>query len=403
MFGRLLGLVSFSAIAALALAGPQTFAQRVQNIRAGIVILDSAKTTGLNAQPQSAGPYALYNLDSNTTVKPAGWSFSNPNGPSRVTPTIYNRWSLIDTNTPAVGTRLGKRNAPYWEVILSQVSDAVLANYDLLLVNPTLYAQLTPIEQNKLRRFVDNGGVLWIDPAGLSSSGGIDQLNNFPLPFSFNSPASGVQQTDFTSYLMNSIQTLTASDVNVLDAASPSSYFLTNVSLSAIGTELGGATATDFSRLKAVSDVGGSPTIMMGQIGEGIVVITANGASIKLNRSQESTSYLANNGYTALDPYLEQDGLAAAKLAINMVGLLRESRQQGSSSRKVSSSPIDLVPPLIQRSSIADGNYGSNATASGANYVTPALYKGLLVTTVNGFFEGLRCQSDRRSGWRRKH
>ena len=378
MFGRLIGLVGFSALAAAALAGPQTFAQRVQNIRAAVVILDSAKA-GLNGQPQSAGPYALYNLDSNSSIKPVGWNFYNPNAPTRMSQAIYSRWSAIDGTTPVYNSSapvgISKRNAAYWELFLSQVNDQVLANYDLLLVNPAVYASLNATEQNRLRRFVDNGGVLWIDPAGMTS--GVDAFNNFPLPFLPSSPSGFAQQTDFMNSLMNSIQTLTPGDINVLDQASPTQYVLSPVTTLGTMAQIAGGTAYDFSKLQPVSYLGGKPSIAVGHIGEGIVVVTANGASLKLNRSQESTSYLSNNGYAALDPILEQDGLTAAKLAVNMIGLLRESRQQASSSRKVSSSAIDVNPPLIQRSSVTDVSFNtSNAS--------PALYKGLLVTTVTG-------------------
>ena len=384
MFGRLLGLVGFTALAVVALAGPQTFAQRVQNIRAGVVILDSAKVG--NAQPQSAGPYALYNLDSNTSVKPTGWNIYNPYGPTRLTQAIYNRWSAIDSSTPAYNSsapaRLSKRNAAYWEIVLSQTNDTVLANYDLLLVNPVAYASLNPAEQQRLRRFVDNGGVLWIDPAGLGS--GVDGFNNFPLPFLISSASGGNLQTNFSNSLMNAIQTLTPSDINILDAASPTTYILGPVNNLGAMSGIAGTTVYDYTKLQPVSYMGGSPTISVGQIGEGLVVVTSNGASIKLNRSQESTSYLANNGFAALDPILEQDGLAAAKLAVNMIGLLRESRQQAASSRKVSSSAIDISPPLLSRSSVTDSSYGGNLTSTGNSYSTPALYKGLLVTTITG-------------------
>jgi hypothetical protein len=377
MFGRLIGLVSFSAFAAVALAGPQTFAQRVQNIRAAVVILDSAKANA-NAQPQSAGPYALYNLDANTSIKPAGWNFYNPYAPTRLTPAIYSRWSSIDSTTPvysaAAPAGISKRNAAYWEIFLSQTTDQVLANYDLLVVNPAFFASLNPTEQNRLRRFVDNGGVLWVDPAGMTS--GVDPFNNFPLPFVTANPSGFGQQTDFFNSLMNSIQQLTPGDINTLDQASPNQYVLAPVSLGTM-TQIGGGTAYDFSRLQPVSYLGANPSIAVGRIGEGAIVVTANGASLKLNRSQESTSYLANNGYAALDPILEQDGLAAAKLAINMVGLLRDSRQQASSSRKVSSSAIDVNPPLISTQSVTDISYSSTSAS-------PALYKGLLVTTGIG-------------------
>ena len=390
MFGRLIGIVTLSALVVVAMAGPQTYAQRVQKIRAGVVILDSAKS-GTN-QPQSAAPYALYNLDANTSVKPAGWSFYNPYAPSRVTQTIYNRWSNIDPNSATLGTPINKRNAPYWEVFLSQVNDNVLANYDLLLVNPAVFASLNPAEQNRLRRFVDNGGVLWVDPAGLlPGTAGVDQFNNFPIPFVPVSGSGGVQQTDFTNALINGVISLTPGDVSILNAASPTAYVLQGPNFGSDGASsvvgIAGGSAFDFARLQKVAQIGGQPTISIGRIGEGVVVVTSRGVSLKLNRSQETQNYQTNRGYTAYDPILEQDGLTAAKLAVNMIGLVRDSRQQGSSSRKASSSAIDINPPLLQRSSITDPNYGSNLTTTSLSNSSPALYKGLLVTTVNGYLK----------------
>ncbi len=379
MLGRLIGLVALAATAASALAGPQTFAQRAQNIRAGIVILDSSKPS-LAGVPVDYAPYALYNLDSATTVKPAGWNFYNPFAPSRVTPSIQTRWLQIDpSNTPAVGTPISKRNAAYWEVILSQTSDTQLANYDFLMMSPRYLAQLSPLQQNRLRRFVDGGGVLWIDGSSISSSPGLDLFNSFPFPFNIIS-GGGLYQTDFTNSLMNSIHALNSSDVYLLNRGG--SNILTSPTLTM--TNLGGGTLNDFNLLQGVSFVGSQPNMMVGRIGEGVVAVTSNGSPLALNRSSLTGSYVFNTGFVGLDPFLAADGLVAAKLAVNMVGMLRESRQQGSSSRKVSSSAIDLNPPLLQRSNIADSNIAANLTAAGVSNNTPTLYKGLLVVTTNG-------------------
>jgi len=395
MFRRMLGLVGACAMGATAMAGPQPYAQQVQSIRAGIVILASAKAS-LTAPPQSAAPFALYNLDSNTSVKPAGWSFSNPYAPSRVTSAIYNRWSLIDSTTPAIGTPISKVNAPYWEVNLDNLTDDSLANYDFLLVNPVAYASLNPTEQERLRRFVDQGGVLWIDPAGMgNTTGGIDEFNNFPIPFVQQTGfATGIESTDFNNVLMNSWTPLNSNDINYLDTSVDSSfgtsYFLREPNINAdynLTTSLVGNLASgsmlDWFKFQIVSSVAGEPVITLGRIGDGMVVVTARGASLKLNRSHDAGfSYSANTRYNALSPLLDSDGLAAAKLAVNMVGLLRQYRQQDGGSRRVSSSAIDLNPPLISRSLVNDSGYGTNKS-----FATPALYKGLLVATVNGYLK----------------
>lgn len=400
MFGRLIGLLSLTAVAAMATAGPQNYAQRVQNIRCGVVILTTPNPNNSSQPLQSAGPYALYNLDSNTTIKPTGWNFYNPYAPTVVTSAIQSRWSTIDSaGTAVLGTKISKRNAAYWEVFLNQMTDQNLGNYDLLLVNPYSYASLSPTEQMRLRRFVDNGGILWIDPAGLADTGShayMDQFNNFPfafLPTDTNSLAN--QFTDFSNPLMNVIQMLTPNDISILDAPSSTSYTISPVNFSAdvTGTAVAslqsmcGSDLTDYARLQTISYLGNSnATIALGRIGDGVVVITSRGASIKLNRTAGDSSYNSNYGFTGSMPLLGQDGLSAAKLAVNMVGLLSTWRQPGGGSRKTSGNALDLNPPLLLRSTIPGGNQGfSNSLASNTqtSQQMPALYKGLLVTTDN--------------------
>src|SRR5579884_1001042 len=107
MFRRLIAVFATAlATAAVALAGPQTYATRPQTIRAGIVILDSAKS-GADPIPGSAGPHVWFNLDSNQSVKPVSWTFVNPHAPARVTADIAARWSGQAT----AGARISKRNA----------------------------------------------------------------------------------------------------------------------------------------------------------------------------------------------------------------------------------------------------------------------------------------------------
>ncbi|MDR3690288.1 MAG: hypothetical protein P4L46_12980 [Fimbriimonas sp.] len=390
MLGRLLGWVGLVGLAASALAGPQAYSQRAQTIRAGIVILASAKTS-VTAPPQSAAPYALYNLDANTSVKPAGWSFVNPYAPSRVTSDIYARWSAIDSSTPNIGTPITKRNAPYWEVFLSNLTDDSIGNYDLLLVNPYAFASLNPTERERLRRFVDQGGILWIDPAGMSNTiAGIDEFNSFPIPFVQQaSNAVGLEQTDVNNILIHSILDVSSSDIDNLDTMLDSNfqpYFLRmpniGIDYGASGASgLAGGAMIDFLRYQTVSSYNGNPVISLGRIGDGAVVVTARGASLKLNRARNTVvSYAANvNSFTALPPVLDADGLSAAKLAVNMVGMLSQYRQQNGGSRRTGSSAIDLNPPLIMRSFVNDSNYSTNQSLA-----SPTLYKGMLVTTVNG-------------------
>jgi len=389
MLRRLFGLVGLTAAVSTAMAGPQSYSQRIQSIRAGIVVLSSAKSS-LTGIPQSAAPYALYNLDANKNIKPAGWSITNPYAPSRVTQEIYSRWIGLDGSTPAIGTPISKANAPYWEVFLSQVTDDTLANYDLLLVNPRYYASLNPTERERLRRFVDHGGVLWIDPAGLNPGiSGMDEFNSFPLPFLQANLGGGLPTTDFNSLLTKSTYNLNSNDISNLDTlvdSSYGSYALKNIDLSLYGSGgsamagIAGGMVTDYLKLQTVSAVNGNPVISLGRIGDGFVVITARGSSLMLNRSHDAgLLYGANSGFYGLNPVLDADGQSAAKLAINMISLLKEYRQPGGGSQKVNSTAIDLNPPLLARSAVSEPHYGDNNGVA-----SPTIYKGLLVTTTNG-------------------
>jgi hypothetical protein len=178
------------------------YAQRTQDIRAGIVVIDSATVGG---QPDNPTPHAWYNLDSNTRIKPAGWNIFNPRALTTMTAAANARWSAIASvvggPVPAVDATLTKRDASYWEVPLTTASDAVIQDYDVLLLSAYGNVSLNPIEREKLRTFVDNGGMLWIDVNADTITNGIDLVNNFPLPFKMTGGGGGLN-ADFFSPLM---------------------------------------------------------------------------------------------------------------------------------------------------------------------------------------------------------
>ncbi len=385
-------LAFLGSFALLAGIGAQSYSRHTTTINAGIVILDSAKTS-TETYSQSAGPFALYNLDCAFSIKPAGWSFSNPHAPSAVTSLELARWSTFPQavgHLPALGEAVTKRSAAYWEVFLDQTADSDLSDYNLLLVNPHAYASLNPTERERLRRFVDGGGVLWIDPAALPSGiNGIDQTNNFPSPFILNNNLTGAVLADFNQPLLQTPYPLTSNDINLLDNDAGQTYtsalFPPNLALdgtlaSNLGTYFGSVFA-DFNSSIPFSAAGGNTTGSLTRIGDGFVVITARGASIKLNRPRSVSSYTANTGFYALDnggsPVLGPDGIAAAKLAINMVSLTSESRQSQAGTRKSNSIAADLYAPLLSRFSL-----DTTTLAGGTStHNQPAFYKGLMFIT----------------------
>ncbi len=365
MLRRLLGLTVLTAVAAIASAGPQNYATKVQNIRAGIVVLAGDQVGG--AIPYSAAPFAFYNLDSNTTVKPAGWNFYNPHAPSAVTNAIKGRWPIA-----AVGSPITKKEAPYWEVFLGTASDLSINDYDVLLVAPNVVSSLTPAERDRLRRFVDNGGTLWIDPG--TATGAPDLINNFPIPFSTFASAGVTNLSDFSQPMLNVPNTLTFRDMNILATGFGTQFALAPITYPAALAPFYEGMVQDFGKLQPISLINGKPWISFGKIGDGYEVITARGAAQMLNRGSNT---VANTGYRALNPALQADGLAAGKLAINMVSLGAEYRMTSGGARKSNSTAIDLGAPLLRRFQ-AEGTAASNNLAN----TPPVLYKGVVVMSV---------------------
>jgi hypothetical protein len=371
----------------------QKYANHVTSIRVGIVILESAKQ--VSTQPgQSAAPFAWYNLDSATAIKPAGWTFVNPFAPTTVSPQEYARWqSLTPTATlPSVGDHVAKDDAAYWEVNLDNLSDQQLSQYDVLLVNPLYYIALTPFEKEMLEKFVDQGGILWIDAGYIgASTGGVNQVNGLPVSFVVQS-GSGLtgQLSDFTQPLLTAPYQLTGGDVSILNdpGSTNNSNVLAPINLSSESAgamyPISGSALADSLISEPVTLVGNSSassaTTQVARIGDGFVVVTARGISSKLNRPSNATTYSANSGYYAIEgkggPTLGPDGIAAAKFAINLVSLTSEARQPGGGSRKASGTAMDLYAPLLNRFTIQANPYIPSAY-NGA----PVYYKGMMVVT----------------------
>ncbi|MGQ9455140.1 MAG: DUF4159 domain-containing protein [Armatimonadota bacterium] len=89
----------------------------------------------------------FYLLDMRVDLKPPGWSFDNPLAPGG----------------PATG--LSKSDPVYWQVDLS--ADPDLSRMHVLYLPAHGTVTLTPQQREALRKFVDGGGVLWIDNEGV--------------------------------------------------------------------------------------------------------------------------------------------------------------------------------------------------------------------------------------------
>lgn len=152
-------------------AAVYTYNARQRTINAGVLFVGSAAdfalptANAINIAPDPA-PYVFYVLDQRPDVKPVGWSFVNPLAQSTVSPAMSTRWG----GAYKAGDSLTPTMASYWEVALRDVSADDLQQFDVLylaasyLVSGNQYpVTFTPADDEKLRRFVDNGGQLILE------------------------------------------------------------------------------------------------------------------------------------------------------------------------------------------------------------------------------------------------
>lgn len=153
-------------------AAVYTYNARQRTINAGVLFVGSAADpNALN--PSMPGPYVsdpapyvFYVLDQRADVKPVGWSFVNPLAQSTVTTAMITRWN----GAYKTGQSLTPTMASYWEVALRDVSADDLQQFDVLYLAAPYVAggssygvTFTPADNEKLRRFVDNGGQLLVE------------------------------------------------------------------------------------------------------------------------------------------------------------------------------------------------------------------------------------------------
>jgi hypothetical protein len=233
---------------------------------------------------------------------------------------------------------------------------------------------LNSLEREKLRRFMDKGGVLWVD---LSSSVALDAVNTLPMPFAINGTAGATPfSLDFSQPLLTYPISLSQNDALLMQ--SENAIGVRDFDLAATPyAGLEGIMQTlrpDSLRLLPVAVDALGAFIMVGRVGDGYMVVTSRGVGRTLNRIPlAGGGYNANIGPQAYTPASDRATDAAAKLAINLVYLSSGYKQASGGSRGARSTPIDLDPPALQR---AVDNNVSFAPASQLGYSPAVVGKG---------------------------
>lgn len=338
--------------ASLAVAGPITFASKSVPIRAGVVLLDSQRTSGgwLTGIPTNPAPHVWGQLDRMSGVKPPSWTFVNHRAQTVLTQTLRDRWLTLNTfyNDGSVdlapgniGERLTKRDAPYWEVNLRDLTSDAVASYDVLLLPLEGEVQLGTLEREKLRRFVDGGGVLWIDVAGTGAA--FDLSNPLPAPFFVNA-GGGTVFIDRGHPVLNNPNRLTPNEVfglfNAGGWAEPFPNVVPNQAWA----------STDFDLMLPV--VGNNVDrwrLGIGRIGDGLIMVTLNGASLALGQSAANGNLVNNQTYRSGGITLSAAQVAAAKLIVNAITFGGQSSGDTRGSRHLNSIAPEIDAPLLRR------------------------------------------------------
>ncbi len=367
------------AIAGQSIAQATTYGQSRNPINCGILLVPS--TSNVNSPGGTdADPYVFYNMGKRTDLLPGGWDFLNPFAPTVTTQRIYDRWKAIMNTAPyQIGDKIQRSMAPYWEVNLADLTDKQLAMYDILLIHAPGPIRFNPEDRERLRRFVDGGGILWYDKATNQS---VDSSSGFPLAFSVTSAGSNQQVVNPTHPLLNYPHKLTFAEATSL-GIHPGGHAILPYTAGNLAQKV------DYDRLTPVVVNSAGGVVMEADYGTGHFVVTACNISSAINEPTGGITgrYGSNSGPFAGSNFLNIP-TASLKFAYNLMGLVGTHRMQAKGSRRLNATFEDLGAPLLTRWS-APVSSQTSSNFHGRLYKTPVVFKGLLIvaddTTVYAY------------------
>lgn len=336
-------------------AQPVSFARDSREIRAGLLLVDSQRIAGRLWNP---APHALYALDQDVAVKPASWRFTNPLGQTSMTGSMLTRWAG-DPTVPGLGSILTKRAASYWEVVLAESSDTALSAFDVLLLPAAGAISLRADERERLRRFMDQGGTLWVDVIGGAA---FDPVNTLPIPFEAIS-GSAATEANLSHPLLSRPNLVSLEDLIALRGGGT---VLTRPVLS-LNPSLNSLLATirpDGDKLEGVGGNSDGFIVSYGSLGAGRMVVTSFGLSRILGRAISGSGGVSPNlNFSSGESVQDTLFLAGAKLVFNMLSSA-SAGSPGGSSRKSNTIPGDVTAPLLREFSVPGGSYSPGTEGS---------------------------------------
>ncbi len=307
-------------------AGTYTYSTQQRTVNAGILLV---KSTGINPNngvaftnaagkpigPDNPNPYIFQILQQRTDIKPFGWNIVNPLAQKTVTGDIQDRWNAryqaITGNTPPnagiyqLGQKLTANMAAYWEVSLDQATVSDLSHYDILFISlrglnlgNNYVTAFSAADSEKLRRFVDGGGQLWVEDEGGTQIADATITTAYPAPTVNPVDAQPFFSIQFHNSGTNGFAQLPISGaVPVRHPTLSSPYFLSNDELNSLGDKtianyfisLGGngnagaLPAPDLLSTVLYNSADTLPVITAGQLGAGQVIVTDLGVGNAIN------------------------------------------------------------------------------------------------------------------------
>jgi hypothetical protein len=367
---------------------PTGYANTRIKVRCGILLLQSTASFWARGVPTNADPYVFYNLERRQDLRPPSWEFENPLAPGTVTPEIKARWDAIVSGTGQpqyqLGQRLTKNMAAYWEVDLAKLSSKAITQYDVLLIHaPNAFSDplsLNPEEREKLRAFMDAGGILWFDKATLQT---MDPINGFPVAFQVTSAGTNPRVVQPFHPLLNFPYRLGGFESAYM-GSHRGRHAIIRADLASVGLSgyegVFSPIGPDFDRINPVIANSAGVVVGVAPIGNGFFVVTSNNVVSRINEPAGggSVGIGGNSGPYAGENFLNIP-VTELKFAYNVIGLAMGFSAQSKGNRRLNASFEPLGAPLLENwvepsLSLSQGDH--------TTYVPPALFKGLVFVTA---------------------
>lgn len=293
-------------------------------------------------------PFVWHVLDRRTDYKPAGWDFVNP----------------------LAGPGSRKNMAPYWVVNLDTVSMEDLRQFDAAVIaTQGSDIAFTPEQREKLRKFVDAGGLLWIDNQTAYT---INPQAPLFLDLQFNNEGLTNGLLVYPTHpLVNAPYPIRVGELNRMGAG-------IRGSLSAVGADLNAPPAPGVLAPIAVRQDNRRPVLVAGQYGSGAVVVSSIGIAYALSQAVAPPGVpVANDNFAAAAP-------PNLKFGYNMIQWASAFNAQRKSARRTSGTFEDVGAPLVEKWGLT----GLQAVGTFAS--APVFYNGALFVVGSSPLGGLR-------------